>query len=288
MMDRYVTVGLGVLAGAVLFEAALIPAIVIGGGAVLAARYLAAPRSRRLPDTEKVGQAQRRPGAELAPRQNDEPRISLPAGLRIKQAVAKTITFRIIVTGLDFSTNYLMLGEIAVAAGLSAFSLAVGPGFYFLHEALWNYLTPPGSDVNLPALRAPAADAPAAPNGIAINRPLAKTITFRTIATALDFTTNYIVITDAATAVALTAFGFVLGPFVYLGHEMLWDHYGASEERGPDLAVPTNRSLPIAASATPRPERSEAGAALDTAGRRNRARPRMDSRSANSARGYRR
>ena len=75
MMDRYVTVGLGVLAGAVLFEAALIPAIVIGGSVVLAARYLAAPRSRRLPDTEKVGQAQRRPGAELAPRQNDEPRI---------------------------------------------------------------------------------------------------------------------------------------------------------------------------------------------------------------------
>ena len=34
-MNRYVTVGLGVLAGAALFEAALIPGIVIGGAAVL-------------------------------------------------------------------------------------------------------------------------------------------------------------------------------------------------------------------------------------------------------------
>jgi hypothetical protein len=40
MMDRYVTVGIGVLAGVVLFEAALIPGIVIGGSAVLAARYV--------------------------------------------------------------------------------------------------------------------------------------------------------------------------------------------------------------------------------------------------------
>src|SRR6516165_544734 len=127
MMDRYVTVGLGVLAGAVLFEAALIPAIVIGGAAVLAARYLPSASSRRLPDTPKLAQARRRPDAELTPQQNEEPPISLPAGLRIKQTVAKTITFRIIVTGLDFSTNYLVLGEIAVAAGLSAVSLAIGP-----------------------------------------------------------------------------------------------------------------------------------------------------------------
>ena len=244
-MDRYVTMGIGVLAGVVLFEAALIPGIVIGGSAVLAARYVPRLSRRLLPDANRLAQARRGPGAALPPRQNDASPIPLPAGLRIKQAVAKTITFRIIVTGLDFSTNYLVLGELAVAAGLSTFSLAVGPIFYFTHETLWNYLVPASGAVDLAALRAVAADRPVDPKGIVINRRLAKTITFRTIATVMDFTTNYIVIADAATAAALTAFGFVLGPFVYLGHEMLWDYYSASRQRRPGPAMPINPALPI-------------------------------------------
>ena len=85
---------------------------------------------------------------------------------------------------------------------------------------------------------------PANPKAIAINRPLAKTITFRTIGTVLDFTTNYVVISDAATAATLTAFGFVVGPFVYLGHEMLWDHYTAPRQRRPSMQVPANVALP--------------------------------------------
>ena len=40
VMDRYVTVGLGVLAGAALIEAALIPGIVVAGAAVLAPRLV--------------------------------------------------------------------------------------------------------------------------------------------------------------------------------------------------------------------------------------------------------
>jgi uncharacterized membrane protein len=56
-----------------------------------------------------------------------------------------------------------------------------------------------------------------------ISRALAKTITFRTIATVTDFAVNYIGVRDIATATGLTAFGFVLGPFVYFGHERLWD-----------------------------------------------------------------
>jgi uncharacterized membrane protein len=242
-MDRYVTVGLGVLAGAVLFETALIPGIVIGGGAVLAARYLPRLSRRALPRANRPAKARRRPSAALPARQNEAPSsISLPAGLRIKQAVAKTITFRIIVTGLDFSTNFLVLGELAVAAGLSTFSLVVGPIFYFTHETLWNYLVPGDGDVDLRALWA-AADAPSDPRGIVINRPLAKTITFRTFATVMDFTTTYIVVADAATAAALTAFGFALGPFVYLGHEMLWDYYSAPQQRKPSLAVPKHSAL---------------------------------------------
>jgi uncharacterized membrane protein len=233
-MNRYLTAGLGVLAGAALFEAALIPGILIGGAVLLAPRYL--PRvSRRLsPDAERVAGPQCRPGA-ASPQQDEEPRISLPAGLQIKQAVAKTISFRIIVTGLDFTTNFVVLGELAIAAGLSTASLVVGPIFYLTHEALWNYLVPAGSDVDLATLSTATADARADPRAIVISRPLAKTITFRTIGTAIDFTTNYAVISDAATAAALTAFGFVVGPFVYLGHEMLWDQYIL---RTPGLRVP--------------------------------------------------
>jgi len=242
-MNRYLTVGLGVLAGAALIEAALIPGIVIGGAVLLAPRCL--PRlSRRLsPDAEPVAGPPRRPGP-APPRQDNAQRISLPAGLQIKQAIAKTITFRIIVTGLDFTTNYVVLGELAIAAGLSTVSLIVGPIFYFTHETVWNYLAPADSDVDLVALPATAADTAADPRAIVINRPLAKTITYRTIGTVLDFTTNYAVISDAATAAALTAFGFVVGPFVYLGHEMLWDHYIAPRQRRPSLPVPANAALP--------------------------------------------
>jgi uncharacterized membrane protein len=52
------------------------------------------------------------------------------------------------------------------------------------------------------------------------------------IATAIDFTTNYLGTGDLATAVLLTAFGFVVGPFVYLGHEMAWDYFTAPRQSG--------------------------------------------------------
>ena len=32
----------------------------------------------------------------------------------------------------------------------------------------------------------------------------------------------------------LTAFGFVVGPFVYLGHEMAWNRFGAAGKRAKD------------------------------------------------------
>jgi hypothetical protein len=46
------------------------------------------------------------------------------------------------VTTLDFTTNYIVIGELATAAGLSTFNLIAGPLFYFGHEAAWNYLRP--------------------------------------------------------------------------------------------------------------------------------------------------
>jgi uncharacterized membrane protein len=225
-MNRYATVGLSVLAGAALVEASLIPGIVIGGAAVLVPRYLPGLRRRLQP---ALGSLARRRTAPR-PAQPDQPGVSqspaAPGGLAIKQALAKTITFRIIVTSLDFTSNYLVIGDLATAAGLSTFALVAGPVFYFVHETVWNYYSgPSGTSVGLPALPLLRPDAETGQEERTISRALAKTITYRTIATVMDFTTNYVVTGNLAAAAGLSAFGFVVGPFVYIGHEMAWDYY---------------------------------------------------------------
>jgi len=232
-MSRYLTAGLTILAGAALLETALIPGLVIGGAAVLAPRYLPGLRKRLRPLFATAGRPQSadRPDAKPAPKPDPTASAaSAPAlpGFGIKQAIAKTITFRIIVTTLDFTTNYVVIGELATAAGLSTFNLVAGPLFYFTHEAAWNYFGPAGDAVDLRAALRPA-DAPQT-GGFTVSRALAKTITFRTIATVVDFTANYVVVRDLATAAGLSAFGFFVGPFVYLGHEKAWDYFATRAE----------------------------------------------------------
>jgi len=238
-MKGYVTVGLSVLAGAALFEAALIPGILIGGAAVLASQYL--PNLGRRPGRASKSRAKRQ--LEAPARLPAEECVSLPPGppgaLKIKQAIAKTITFRIIVTTLDFTTNYVVIGEFAAAAGLSAFGLVAGPVFYLLHETAWNYFGPSAGTVDVPVvshLRSGAKTALGDQPALTISRPLAKTVTFRTIATVMDFTANFIVVRDIATAAGLSAFAFVVGPFVYLGHEKIWDYYSSPREVGETAA----------------------------------------------------
>jgi uncharacterized membrane protein len=164
------------------------------------------------------------------------PRSAALAPAAIKRAIAKTITFRIIVTTLDFTVNYVVIGEIATAAGLSAVSLVVGPLFYLAHETAWNYFGGSQGRVGLTLVARPRPDAEAPDReGFTISRALAKTITFRTIASTMDFTLNYVVVGDFVTAVALSASGLILGPFVYLGHEMAWDHYAPPLGHIPEL-----------------------------------------------------
>ena len=225
-----------VAAGVALFEAALIPAMVIGGAAVLVPGTLPMLRRRLGPLFNSTGRAPRRDYSEVTP-----PRAS-QTGFGVRQAVVKTVTYRLIVTTLDFTTNYVVIGEFATAAGLSTFALVAGPLFYFAHETAWNYFGSPISreggrwgtniDLSIPLLPKSDVEAPLASQGrFTINRAVAKTITFRTIATTMDFAANYVVIEELATAVALTAVGFVFGPFVYLGHEMAWDRFGSPKEQ---------------------------------------------------------
>ena len=238
--NREMAAAIGVAAaGVALFEAALIPGMVIGAAAVLAPKYLPKLRRRLQPllgatagqhVTPAVPPAKKRPDVKTP--------LTATAGLGIKQAALKTITFRIIVTTVDFTANFVVLGELATAAGLSAVTLVAGPIFYFVHETAWNHSGPSvarhigrwGIAVEHPALPSDA-EAPAARPGFRVSRALAKTITFRTFATVMDFTANFVVTGELATAAKLSAIGFVIGPFIYLGHEKAWDYYGPPTSR---------------------------------------------------------
>ena len=142
------TVG-AVVAGAALLEAALIPGVAIGAAAVLTPGGLPWLRRNLAP---LLKPAKRRPASAV------KPATPAPFSFPIKQALAKTITYRIIVTALDFSWNYVVIGEVAAAAGLSAITLAVAPVFYFVHEAAWEYSSAKakraaGADAGRPAGR---------------------------------------------------------------------------------------------------------------------------------------
>jgi uncharacterized membrane protein len=248
-MKQYLAVGIAVVAGAALIEAALIPGLVIGGAAVLAPNLLPKALPSLLGRRKARPAGSRRSNAPVAKQALVKSQASLLPRFAVGQAIAKTITYRVIVTTLDFTTNYIVIGELATAAGLSTFNLVAGPLFYFAHEAAWNYLGHPDSSVELP-LVTPIEENPQrvaiGVGGFTLSRALAKTITFRTLATIMDFTTNYVVVGNVAQAVILSATGFVIGPFVYYGHEKAWDYF---TERGAQVGVASGhpRLLPAPA-----------------------------------------
>jgi uncharacterized membrane protein len=241
--NREMAATFGVIAaGTALFEAALIPGMVIGGAAVLAPKYLLKLGRRLKPLLNSTVPRRMESAVSLPERPDVKVPLAVPAPLEIKQAVFKTVTYRIIVTTIDFTANYVVIGELAAAAGLSAVSLVAGPIFYFVHETAWNYFGPSvarkfgrlGIAIDhpaLPPLRPDTEVPPADREEFTITRALAKTITFRAFATVTDFTTNFVVTGELATAAKLTAIGFVIGPFVYFGHERVWDYYGSPRAR---------------------------------------------------------
>jgi uncharacterized membrane protein len=54
----------------------------------------------------------------------------------------------------------------------------------------------------------------------------------------MDFATNYFVMRDVGSALILSASGFILGPFVYFGHEKAWDYFSKPPEGADRLALP--------------------------------------------------
>jgi uncharacterized membrane protein len=212
-MDRYVTVGLGVLAGAALIEAALIPGIVVAGAAVLAPRLV------------------RQVGRGLFQSRSGAPKWTATAARR------PSTTTRPNMAAVGAS-------ETVADARLSGIGLIAGPVFYLAHETVWNYYVESSRmTVDVPALLNPGPGGAPAEGGFRVSRALAKTITFRGFGTVIDFTTNLIVVGDLATATGLSAVGFVVGPFVYIGHEKVWERIRArwgrdsAEQPQADLAT---------------------------------------------------
>jgi len=227
-MKREIGIGLAVVAGAALLEAALVPGILLGGAALLAPRLLTGRRGKVGRRTVKLPQIDK-PLASSRDASANRP-SQLLAKLPLGRTIAKTVTFRVIVTTLDFTTNYIVIGELATAAGLSTFNLIAGPLFYFAHEAAWNYLRPTETEVRL---NWPKSDPDSDTTTLTISPALAKTITYRTMATIVDFTTNYVVVGNVAEAMILSATGFFLGPFVYYGHEKAWEYLGGDSAMKP-------------------------------------------------------
>jgi uncharacterized membrane protein len=71
----------------------------------------------------------------------------------------KTLTFRTVVTTLDFTSNLLFVGDVALAATMSAVGTLVGPVVFFLHELAWTYAETPAQRVlTLPGIGAEGPD----------------------------------------------------------------------------------------------------------------------------------
>jgi uncharacterized membrane protein len=61
------------------------------------------------------------------------------AGVRVSRAFAKTVTYEGVTAVSEFGANYFVVRDFAAAAGLTAFSVAIAPIVYYVHEKAWDY-----------------------------------------------------------------------------------------------------------------------------------------------------
>jgi uncharacterized membrane protein len=178
-----------------------------------------------------------------------------PASFNTRRAIVKTVTYRVLLTAADFGANYVVIGELATAAGLSSLSLVAGPVFYFAHEAAWHYYRPVSArqpnplkaTVHVPIPGAAAGEENGRPRlaSVKVSRALAKTVTYEGVTAVSEFGVNYLFIRDLAAAAGLAAFSVVISPFVYYVHEKAWDYYDATKAGSP--TAPARKLLPAAA-----------------------------------------
>ena len=64
----------------------------------------------------------------------------MPFGtLKVSRAFAKTVSYEVVTGVSEFGANFLFTGNVAAAAGLTAFSMVVAPLVYYVHEKGWDY-----------------------------------------------------------------------------------------------------------------------------------------------------
>ena len=243
-----------VAAGAAIVEAALIPGLLIGAAAVLAPRLLPRGMLSGLGDRLRrtASSAAQMPSAPPA-HSADAPASDEPASFDTWRAVVKTFTYRAAVTTIDFGANYLVIGELATAAGLSSLSLVAGPIAYFAHEAAWHYYgplsarhsNPREATVRVPIPGVAGSEEDGRFASVEVSRALAKTITYEVVTTVSEFGANYFFVRDLVAAAGLTAFSAVVAPIVYFVHEKAWDYYDATKGRS-SPAAPALKLLPAA------------------------------------------
>ena len=224
-----------VAVGAAAIEATLIPGILIGGAAWLAPQTLKA-----LSKLKWKGSASGMPRAAAKVKKTFDPRRGLPSwkSFPITTSVAKTVTFRVISSGLDFGWNYVLLGELATAASLSGLSIIVAPTFYFLHERMWSRVWPQEPKrVGRSVIFHVSQDI----GDLKVSKTMAKTATYRLFATISEFSLNYFVVRDLTMATKLSAFSIVAGPFVYIAHEKAWELFDADRSKNQERK---NHSVP--------------------------------------------
>jgi uncharacterized membrane protein len=243
VVGRIATLG-AVVAGAAIVEVALIPGLLIGGAAVLAPRLLPFDILSSLGGRHKLRRTA--PSPVLVPcaptaRSAEAPARGEPAYFDAWRAIVKTITYRAIVTTVDFGANYFVIGEMVTAAGLSSLSLIAGPITYFAHEAIWHHYGPASAhhlnpleatvDVPIPGTAATERNVRTRFASVKVSRALAKTVTYNGVTAASEFSANYLFVRDLAAAAGLTAFSIAIAPLVYYLHEKAWDYYDATKAR---------------------------------------------------------
>jgi uncharacterized membrane protein len=248
VVGKVATLG-AVVAGAAIVEAALIPGLLIGGAAVLAPRLLPRDMLSGLGDRlRRTAPFPVRAPSVATAHSPAAPASGEPAPFDTWRAVAKTVTYRVMVTTADFGANYVVIGELATAAGLSGLSLVAGPIAYFAHEAAWHYYGPASAhhsnpleatvDVPIPGGADGKEDGRARIAGVKVSRALAKTVTYEVVTGVSEFSVNYLFVRDLAAAAGLTTFSIVISPFVYYVHEKAWDYFDAKKVRSPAATSP--------------------------------------------------
>jgi uncharacterized membrane protein len=108
------------------------------------------------------------------------------------RAVVKTVTYRVMVTTIDFGANYVEIGELVTTLALSSLALVDGPIPHFATSGLGTITAPPRGGEQGNGWTAFAS--------FKVSRALAKTVTYEVVTAVSEFGANYLFVPDVVAA----------------------------------------------------------------------------------------